>query len=135
MAGMRATYFALVQPLLFLGHQVGDSIGLLGGTIAASEDGEVLTLCLSTPDSPEYLDFHHTMTQVTFEELMAEHSASNVDEYSRVQSHHQGHRLQFVYDTPGLIDEGEAPAVFKKVNGVFQLDVGARRLAEVPWAS
>ncbi|KAL1514567.1 hypothetical protein AB1Y20_003661 [Prymnesium parvum] len=88
--------------------EVGDSIGLLGGTIAASEDGEV-----------------------TFEELMAEHSASNVDEYSRVQSHPQGHRLQFVYDTPGLIDEGKAPAVFKKVNGAFQLDVGARRLAEV----
>ncbi|KAL3904673.1 MAG: hypothetical protein SGPRY_011200 [Prymnesium sp.] len=69
--------------------------------------------------------------QVTFEELMAEHSATNPEEYTRVQSHPRGRQLQFVYDTPELIDEGKAPAVFKKVNGSFQLDVGARRLAEV----
>lgn len=71
------------------------------------------------------------VAQVTFEELMAEHSATNPEEYTRVQSHPRGRQLQFVYDTPELIDEGKAPAVFKKVNGSFQLDVGARRLAEV----
>ena len=50
--------------------------------------------------------------EVTFEELMAEHSATNAEEYTRVMSHPRGPELQFVYDTPELIDEGKAPQVW-----------------------
>ena len=69
-------------------YQVGDSSALLGGTMGEGEDEEV-----------------------TFEELMAEHSATNAEEYTRVMSHPRGPELQFVYDTPELIDEGKAPQV------------------------
>ena len=77
--------------------QVGDSSALLGGTIQ-EEEGE------------------EGGGEVTFEELMEEHSATNVREYERVlNSGPRGKLMRFVYDVPDLIDEGKPPPIFKKV--------------------
>ena len=70
--GTTATVIALLDGATLVHAQVGDSSALLGGTLA---DGEV-----------------------TFEELMEEHSATNASEYERVvTSGPRGKLMQFVY--------------------------------------
>ena len=70
--GTTATVIALLNGATLVHAQVGDSSALLGGTLA---DGEV-----------------------TFEELMEEHSATNASEYERVvTSGPRGKLMQFVY--------------------------------------
>ena len=55
-------------------------------------------------------------------------------EYERVlASGPRGKLLQFVYDVPGLIDEGKAPPIFKQGQGGggYELNIKSCRLAEV----
>ena len=80
--GTTATVVALVDGYLLVQAQCGDSTALLGGMMEA---------------------------EPTFEELIGEHSATNADEFARVQATRRGKDLQFVYDVPELIDEGKAP--------------------------
>lgn len=90
--GTTATVIALLDGASLVHAQVGDSSALLGGTMC-------------DPDAEG---------EVTFEELMEEHSATNPIEYTRVLKNPRGKLMQFVYDVPGLIDEGTAPPIFKK---------------------
>jgi len=43
----------------------------------------------------------------------------------------RGKLMKFVYDVPGLIDEGKAPDIFKKGPGGWEVSTGAKRKAEV----
>ena len=61
--GTTASVIALIDGSTLVHAQVGDSSALLGGTIRKGEDGE---------------------GEVTFEELMEEHGATNVAEYERM---------------------------------------------------
>ncbi len=106
--GTTATVIALVDGATLIHAQVGDSTALLGGSHA---DGDV-----------------------DFVELMEEHSATNPGEYERVLgSGARGKLLRFVYDVPGLTDEGKAPPIFQKKRGPdgYDLDIKSRRTAEV----
>ena len=69
--------------------------------------------------------------EIEFNELIKEHSATNLDEYVRVQESPRGHRLQFVYCVEELMDRGEAPKVFKLGAGGDVVAVKAERLPEV----
>ena len=87
--------------------QVGDSSALLGGMIAG-DDGD---------------------KEVAFEELMDEHGATNAKEYERIyNSSRRGKLLDFVYDVPDLIDEGKAPAIFKKARSPWHPRTLAHRI-------
>ena len=110
--GTTATIIALLDGATLVHAQVGDSSALLGGTIG--EDGG------------------DEAGEVTFEELMEEHSASNAAEYERVlTSGPRGKMMRFVYDVPDLIDQGKPPPIFKKGPGGYELNTGSRRIAEV----
>lgn len=70
--------------------------------------------------------------EVTFEELIEEHSATNAAEFERViTSGDRGKMLRFVYDVPVLIDEANAPSIFKKGALGYELDAKSKRLAEI----
>ena len=84
--GTTATVIALVDGATLVHAQVGDSSALLGGTIM-EEEGE------------------EGGGEVTFEELMEEHAATNVKEYERMLGEPRGKLVQFVYDVHDLIDE------------------------------
>jgi serine/threonine protein phosphatase PrpC len=110
--GTTATIIALLDGATLVMAQVGDSSALLGGTIRGDEGDD----------------------EVAFEELMEEHSATNVKEYVRVkESGPRGQALNFVYDVHDLIEKGKLDqcAIFKKSNGQFEMDVRSKRLAEV----
>ena len=110
--GTTATIIALLDGATLVMAQVGDSSALLGGTIGGGDDD----------------------AEVAFEELMEEHSATNVKEYVRVkESGPRGQALNFVYDVHDLIEKGKLDqcAIFKKSNGQFEMDVRSKRLAEV----
>ena len=94
--GTTATIIALLDGATLVMAQVGDSSALLGGTIM-EEEGE------------------EGGGEVTFEELMEEHAATNAKEYERVlNTGPRGKLMRFVYDVPDLIDEGKPPPLFKK---------------------
>jgi len=112
--GTTATVIALLDGATLVHAQVGDSSALLGGVIGADEgEGE---------------------GEVAFEELMEEHSATNVREYERVLgTGPRGKLLNFVYDVHDLIESGKTDQcrIFKKSAGQWELDVRSKRLAEV----
>ena len=92
--GTTATVIALLDGCKLVMAQVGDSSALLGGTVEGEEGEE-------------------GGGEVTFEELMEEHSATNATEYERVlASGPRGKLLRFVYD----VDDDDQPPIFKQRN-------------------
>ena len=97
--GTTVTVFALVDGATLLQAQVGDSSALIGGTLRPGRGG------------------------TSFREAMREHSATNADEYARMRATGpRGKLVRFVYDVPELVDEGNAPTIFRKKGQGFETD-------------
>ena len=136
--GTTATVIALVDGCSLVHAQCGDSNAMLGGEVAAEG-----TPRAAQPRSPATRRRPATSRlsacertvrisgEIEFNELIKEHSATNLDEYVRVQESPRGHRLQFVYCVEELMDRGEAPKVFKLGAGGDVVAVKAERLPEV----
>ena len=99
--GTTATVIALLDGATLVCAQVGDSSALLGGTGAARPSVGGAGGGGGAPP-------------VVYEMLVEEHSATNAPEYQRIlRSGSRGEMVQFVYETPGLLEEGTAPRVWR----------------------
>ena len=136
--GTTATVIALVDGCSLVHAQCGDSNAMLGGEVAAEGTPRAAQprspAAHRRPATSRLSACERTVRisgEIEFNELIKEHSATNLDEYVRVQESPRGHRLQFVYCVEELMDRGEAPKVFKLGAGGDVVAVKAERLPEV----
>ena len=102
--GTTATIAVLLDGATLLLAQVGDSSALFGGTRPAAA-AAAAAAASGKPDSAESL---------SFELLVQEHSATNPSEYARiVGSGPRGALVHWVYETPGALEDGTAPRVWR----------------------
>ena len=97
---------------------MGDSSALLGATVSR-------TAAKPSSSSPP------TSSDVVYDLLIGEHSATNPSEYERMLgASERGGLLQFVYEAPGLIEDGNAPTVWRRsAAGSYEIDDAEERRA------